>query len=326
MNQNFWDICYQKLYSELEKDDRFHQWLKQLPQQVNTALDTSQNSNINTWRSALQQLPNMPANTIDIKERVYVANNSFHEQSFLEQVLLKFHPWRKGPFDFFDIHIDTEWRSDWKWERIKNAISLNDQTILDVGCGNGYHCWRMAGQGARLVIGIDPLPLYIMQYQIFAKYLSHVPTYVLPLKLEDVPKNLQAFDSVFSMGVLYHRRSPIDHLYHLKSCLKQKGQLILETLIIDGEKGQVLLPPNRYAKMRNVWFIPSCLTLESWLKRCGFTNIELIDVSTTSVQEQRSTSWMKFESLQNFLDPQNPNKTIEGLPAPKRAIFIAKTK
>ena len=56
------------------------------------------------------------------------------------------------------------------------------------------------------------------------------------------------------MGVLYHRRSPIDHLLELKGCLQTGGELVLETLVIDGGLGEVLVPENRYAKMRNVWF------------------------------------------------------------------------
>ena len=75
--------------------------------------------------------------------------------------------------------------------------------------------------------------------------------------------------------------------------------------------------------MRNVWFIPSCLTLESWLLRCGFTQVRLVDVSRTTSQEQRSTDWMRFESLENFLDPGDSSLTAEGYPAPQRAVFVA---
>lgn len=308
----------------MEYYPKLHRWLEILPQQLESALDISQNSNISIWKNAIAELPEICPTFIDIQNSVTLKHpQPSIDKTKLKKTLQKFHPWRKGPFHFFDIHIDTEWRSDWKWDRVKNAICLQKKTVLDVGCGNGYHCWRMAGTGAELVVGVDPLPLYTMQYQIFAKYIS-ASVYVVPLKLEDVPKNLEAFDCVFSMGVLYHRRSPIDHIYHLKSCLQPRGQLILETLVIDGINGMVLVPEERYAKMRNVWFIPSVLTLEAWLKRCGFVNIELIDVTVTSTKEQRSTPWMQFESLENFLSPSDPSQTIEGLPSPKRAIFSAR--
>jgi tRNA (mo5U34)-methyltransferase len=125
------------------------------------------------------------------------------------------------------------------------------------------------------------------------------------------------------MGVLYHRRSPIDHLMKLKGCLRPGGELVLETLVIDGEEGDTLMPEGRYAKMRNVWFLPSCKTLISWMNRCGFKNCRVIDLNTTSLEEQRSTEWMEFHSLKDFLNPENTALTCEGLPAPKRAIILA---
>jgi len=75
--------------------------------------------------------------------------------------------------------------------------------------------------------------------------------------------------------------------------------------------------------MPNVWFLPSTGALEHWLTRAGFTDVRTVDVNRTSIQEQRATDWMTFQSLPDFLDPQNPDLTIEGLPAPRRAIVIA---
>ena len=67
----------------------------------------------------------------------------------LRSLLMQLKPWRKGPFSLFDAFIDTEWRSDWKWQRLAPHISsLQGRTVLDVGCGSGYHCWRMRGAGA----------------------------------------------------------------------------------------------------------------------------------------------------------------------------------
>ena len=165
-----------------------------------------------------------------------------------------------------------------------------------------------------------------MQFQLIRKlHGGEPPVYVLPLGIDALPYGMKAFDTVFSMGVLYHRRSPIDHLLELRDCLIPGGELILETLVIDGGLGEVLVPEDRYAKMRNVWFLPSCPTLISWLRRCGFINIRLVDVTATTTKEQRRTEWMNFNSLQDHLDPANPMLTCEGHPAPKRAIFIAQS-
>ncbi|PCI28559.1 MAG: tRNA 5-methoxyuridine(34)/uridine 5-oxyacetic acid(34) synthase CmoB, partial [SAR324 cluster bacterium] len=198
---------------------------------------------------------------------------------------------------------------------------LKNRTILDVGCGNGYHCWRMAGAGASFVLGIDPSILAVMQYQTLHHFIGPKEVYVTPHRLEELPGELNYFDTVFSMGILYHRRSPIDHIYELKECLKPGGELVLETLVVNGDINTILVPEGRYAQMRNVWFIPSCLMMENWLSRCGFLDVKCIESNHTSLDEQRSTDWMPFSSLPQFLDPKNSSRTIEGLPAPMRATF-----
>lgn len=279
------------------------------------------------WVEALQALPSLEPASYELFDKVRIGEAGQYtdeQRQALKQTLLKLQPWRKGPFELFGLEMDTEWRSDWKWDRLKDHISpLDNRNVLDVGCGNGYHCWRMAGAGARFVLGVDSHLLFTMQYWVIRHFLKEPPVFVVPLALEDLPKGLKAFDTVFSMGVLYHRRSPFGHLYGLKDCLRQGGELVLETLVIEGEEGMTLVPQGRYARMPNVWFLPTCDTLHEWLKKAGFRNIRLANVSKTTVEEQRTTEWMTFESLPQALDKQNPEITIEGYPSPVRAIFIA---
>jgi tRNA (mo5U34)-methyltransferase len=165
--------------------------------------------------------------------------------------------------------------------------------------------------------------LYVLQFHLIQGYLRDPHHHLLPLRIEDIPRDLQCFDTVFSMGVLYHRRSPIDHLLELKDSLRPGGELVLETLVVTGDVNKVLIPKGRYAKMRNVWFIPSVELMELWLLRCGYKDIACVDVSRTTTQEQRRTEWMREESLADYLDPQDSLSTIEGHPAPLRAIFTA---
>jgi len=320
-------IDYQPLYNTL-LDAKADAWVKLLPQQLADAFDLTRHGNLEQWQTVIECLPKLTTThrLLDADAVLIGLSDDLAEadRMALEHQLKVLHPWRKGPYNLFGIKIDTEWRSDWKWNRLKNHISpLNHRLVLDVGCGNGYHCWRMLGAGAKMVLGIDPLLLNVMQFQLIRKLHGDAPVYVLPLGIEELPYGLKAFDTVFSMGVLSHRRSPIDHLLELRDCLQPGGELVLETLVINGKSGEVLLPEGRYAKMGNVWFLPSCKTLMSWLKRCGFKNIRLIDVTTTSAEEQRSTEWMQFHSLRDFLSAENPQLTCEGLPAPKRAIMIA---
>ena len=125
------------------------------------------------------------------------------------------------------------------------------------------------------------------------------------------------------MGVIYHRRDPIEHMQQLMRCMKPGGELVLETLIVETENAIALKPESRYAKMNNVHEIPSQSLLVEWAEEAGFVNTRIIDVTTTTTEEQRQTDWMKFESLSDFLDKEDSSRTIEGYPAPIRAILLA---
>ena len=303
-------------------------WASQLPGQIHKGLDKARFGNIPKWQSAIEQLPDISPSSLSLDTATVrigeVEDINEQQTALFRQQLMLLHPWRKGPFNFFGVAIDTEWRSDWKWDRLVQHITpLKDRYVLDVGCGNGYHCWRMAGSGAASVIGIDPTVVFNMQFQAAQRYINSTSVMVLPAGIDDLPGKLESFDTVFSMGVLYHRRSPIDHIKQLIDCLVRGGELVLETLVIEGDENTVLVPEDRYASMRNVWFIPSIEMLVRWCERCGLSNIRVIDVNQTSVEEQHSTDWMNFHSLKEFLDPGDSNKTIEGYPAPRRAILIA---
>ncbi|MFV8783686.1 tRNA 5-methoxyuridine(34)/uridine 5-oxyacetic acid(34) synthase CmoB [Microbulbifer sp. SA54] len=321
-------IDYTQLYAGLQHIPALRPWLTSLPQQIAEGLAPQRWGDLPDWQAALDGLPDITPSSVNYRDEVRAgsADDATPEQlAQLETQLRKLHPWRKGPWTVFDIFIDTEWRSDWKWDRVAPHLeSLQNRLVLDVGCGSGYHCWRQFGAGARRVIGIDPSAKFVAQFYAMKKYLGmDLPVDVLPVGIEALPPRLQAFDTTLSMGVLYHRRSPLDHLRELRDTLRPGGQLVLETLVIEGGPGECLVPEDRYAKMRNVWFFPTTATLESWLRKSGFADVRTVDVDKTSLQEQRRTDWMTFESLVDFLDPNDHSKTVEGHPAPLRATLVA---
>lgn len=325
-----YDPFYQSLYQSLLqylRDNELEAWAELLPQQIADGLSEKRFGDLPRWRQAFEQLPRTSPSHIELKQEVAIGLDTDLEAATYQQLdeqLRALIPWRKGPMKIHGIHIDTEWRSDWKWDRLLPHIgSLENKAVLDIGCGNGYHCLRSYGEGASRVIGVDPSPRFIIQFYMMKHFLGDIPVDVLPVGIEAIPDELQAFDTTFSMGVLYHRRSPMDHLRELKATLKPGGQLVLETLIIEGDLGEALVPEGRYAMMNNVWFLPSAPTLISWLKKCGFKNPRLVDTNTTSTDEQRQTEWMKFYSLNEYLDAEDPTKTVEGHPAPLRGIFLA---
>jgi tRNA (mo5U34)-methyltransferase len=314
-------VTHAALFARLRRQG-LAQWAQQLESESDRWL--LDHGDYARWSAALASMPAIDGIEADFNAPAVTVAGECNDSSRLRQALQGLMPWRKGPWQITDVFIDSEWRSDFKWERVAPHLApLAGRRILDVGCGNGYHCWRMLAQSPELVLGIEPSVLFNLQFQAVQGYLRRADIDLLPIGVEAIPDDLNWFDSVFSMGVLYHRRSPLDHLYQLKGFLRPGGELVLETLVIEGAAGQVLLPQRRYARMRNVWFIPSAAELLLWLERCGFVNARVVDESRTSIDEQRSTGWMQFESLQQSLDADDPGLTVEGLPAPRRAVVIA---
>lgn len=242
----------------------------------------------------------------------------------LSESLLSLWPWRKGPFEIFGIYIDSEWRSDLKWDRVIGKLKpLENRDILDIGSSNGYYMFKMLEHRPSMVMGIEPYTNFYYQFMMLNSIAEIKNIFTLPLRFEDTMALEKKFDTIFCMGILYHRKNPVDFLSRIKNMLTGRGEIVLETLIIEGDSDTPLIPADRYAKMPNVYFIPSIPVLISWLEDAGFKNIRCVDISPTTTGEQRPTAWINTESLPDFLDPRDSRKTIEGLPAPVRAVVIA---
>ena len=298
-------------------------WGRNLSNTIDQFLIENPHGRSPTWLNTLQQLPCLKPSKYRLNQGcIQVSTDEPFDRHQLKNALMSFYPWRKGPYDIHGIVIDAEWRCDRKWQRLVKKIKpLKNQAVLDVGCGNGYYLWRMLGEGAQCAIGVDPMRLFVAQFKAIQHFIGpSLPAFIVPTGLEQLADQ-PAFNTVFSMGVLYHRKNPMGHIKQLKSQLLPGGQLIIETLIIQGSTS--LKPDNRYANMKNVYIIPTIAKLVKWLQAAQMINIQLIDVTATTPQEQRQTQWMPFQSLTNFLDTKDPNKTIEGYQAPVRAIIIA---
>lgn len=281
-------------------------WIEPIASLVRQRLSTASHGDFERWRSVIDSLPGIEK-----------------EPKALRDALLTLAPWRKGPFEIGGLTIDSEWRSDLKWERLTDAVALHGKDILDVGCGNGYYALRMHADGAASVSGIDPTLLYVMQFLAINHFVRADSVFVLPLRLHELPGAARRFDVTFSMGVLYHQRSPVDHLRELRQSLRPGGQLLLETLFLPGDDPSARTPPDRYARMKNVWLLPTIAELTVWLRRVGYRDIEIVDAAITTTDEQRATPWMSFESLADALDPNDARLTVEGWPAPRRVVLTA---
>ena len=316
----------QLLYATLSEAG-FGDWEAPLDVLLNTRLAPGAHGNLPDWLAAIERLPDLgrgpgQLDAAAVGRPDLEANPA--ELAALSESLKALAPWRKGPFRIAEVEIDSEWRSNLKWDRVAREISVLDgRKVLDVGCGNGYYSWRMRAAGASLVVGIDPTLLFVAQFAAVCRFLDPEPVHVLPLRLEEIPPPKGRFDTTFSMGVLYHSRSPIDHLRALRDSLRPGGELVLETIVLPGHDALSRTPPDRYARMRNVWHLPTLPELHTWLKRAGFRDARTVDLTVTTTEEQRSTKWMTFESLNEALDPNDPLATVEGWPAPHRAVIIA---
>ena len=304
-------------------------------------LRTHKHGNLPRWRRALAALPNLPGHQVaDGAFDAKAWQGTFGEtiaagaadalsppgRQALRTALLKLLPWRKGPFNLCGVHIDAEWRSDRKWARIAPHIDLAGRRVLDVGCGNGYYGWRMVAAGAASVTGIDQNPLFALQHAAVCHFLPPAVrplNVVLPLLMDEgkEPTVEEPFDVIFSMGVIYHRHDPAGHVKALAAHARDDALLVLESLIVDGEP---IRPRYRYACMNNVRLVPNAPLLLAWVRDAGFARAELVDVSTTTTDEQRATEWMPFHSLANTLHPADATRTVEGYPAPRRAVVIAR--
>ena len=305
----------------------FDKWRGDFDQLLDTIWYQSKDGNLPRFLNILEQLPEIPAIEHRLGQdwvRVNSSASNHQTLKLIDELLKQLMPWRKGPFHIFDSSIDAEWRCDFKWNRVAQHIAdLRNRKVLDVGSGNGYYCCRMFAAGATAVTGIDPSYLSVCQFLAINHFIRQTGVNVLPLTLEQLPVNMEFWDTVFSMGVLYHRRSPFDHLTDLKAALKPGGELILETLVVEGDQHTVLVPEGRYAMMNNIYFLPSSKALESWLRKAGFINVRTVDEAYTTIEEQKHSDWKPGTSLADYLHPSKPGQTVEGLPAPCRAVLVA---
>lgn len=317
-----------KELDQIERTDQDRDHLRYLLQERNSKWQKDSNQK---FRDILNNLPfismKLQYSPQGVVQFVPPRNLSQEEIDIISKAVKDLCAWKKGPFQISDLLIDTEWKSNLKWDRLLPHLEdLQDKVILDIGCNNGYFMYRMAAHHPKIVLGIDPVIPLQAQY----KFLNHFA----PLEnmfhelwgVEHLVHFRKTFDCIFSLGILYHHRHPLEQLLNIREALVPGGTLYLETIGIKGEDSLCLFPEGKYAAMRNIWFLPTLSCLINWLKRCQFIEVEVISTSWDKEKEQRATQWNPDFSYSEQIDPQNPHLSVEGYPAPERFMLRAKKK
>jgi tRNA (mo5U34)-methyltransferase len=270
--------------------------------------------NIAPLREAIAQLDEV-ACSVELGDVVKISGELNTQE--IHQVAKMLMPWRKGPFKIGELYIDSEWRSNVKYNLLRPHFQLEGKTVADIGCNNGYYMFRMLEENPKELVGFDPSPLYKTQFDFINHFIKSEIVYEL-LGVEHLEFYGKKFDTIFCLGVLYHRSDPVAMLKSLFRGLEDGGELILDTFYIDGDDEMVLSPASSYSKIPNIYFVPTIPALKNWCLRAGFSSFEVLETSKTDASEQRKTEWIEWQSLEDFLDPQDETKTVEGYPAPQR--------
>ena len=284
--------------------------------------------NVEPWFLQLQEASKIEKQNLEIDYGDWFSvgkkeDLTSEEFEVIEKTAKKLIPWRKGPFKIFGLEIDSEWQSNIKYNLIRPHFNLKDKVVADIGCNNGYYMFRMLEDKPKRLIGFDPSPLTLHQFEFINHFVKSDIVYEM-LGVEHLEYYNHKFDFIFMLGVLYHRPDPVGTLKSLARGLNSKGEILIDTFMIDGEDEICLTPNKRYSKIPNIYFIPTISALKNWVERAGFENFEVLATTVTTSEEQRKTDWSFDQSLEDFLDPNDNTKTVEGYPAPKRVYVKAR--
>jgi len=289
---------------------------------------THQVLNREVWEEHINLFENLPPTSVkgfSVKDgAISTLSNDKNHSDLTHELVNSLSPWRKGPWEISGVYVDAEWRSDIKYSYLSPVTSLfKNASILDIGSGNGYYAFRALDDGAGSVLCLDPSEKFFFQFELFQKFVKDERVQLEILGYEYAPMLRTEFDVVLCMGVVYHQKNPLHLIECCRDALLPGGRLILDSMTYPSDESVAFFPEGRYAKARNVYFLPSTQALISMCKRVGFRDIEIISEREVSIEEQRQTKLAPFESLSDFLDPKDSSLTVEGYPAPGRLILVA---
>ena len=185
-------------------------------------------------------------------------------------------------------HIDSPGYNLNKWPRLKSIlddIGLENKTIVDIGCGDGYYVIEAAKAGAKYCLGTDIDELRIKR-GLLAKELLEVDN--VDFKSVDLYKDkLDKFDIVMGLGLI-HRVPDID------SCIEKLDSIgkyvLLEFKTLD-DPGIVL--ENKGGKTKSnkynaLWSIPSQTYVINMMAIFGFSDYTIYEDTKSGLKYKRT--------------------------------------
>jgi tRNA (mo5U34)-methyltransferase len=118
--------------------------------------------------------------------------------------------------------------------RLIEGMDLKGKTVVDLGCANGMFALAAEQQGAARVLAVDHTRENIESLERII--LPRLNSRVIPVHanmLEFRAAEHGKFDLVIFGGLLYHLRFPFSALQNIRDLLVDRGQLILETGIVE---------------------------------------------------------------------------------------------
>lgn len=249
-----------------------------------------------------------------------------HKKLFVDH-LRQLGPWKKGPFSFFGVEIDAQWRSDIKWDRLHSTLDLDEikgKKVADIGCHNGYFLWRLLEHDPEFILGIEPTLQHFLSFSLMKDFLISSPQNIsyLPTNANILVRFEKFFDLVFCLGVLYHTKDPLGLMQICRNALAPKGKVIFDTLIYPSDSEVSFTPHKKYAGIGGVWHVPSEKVFFTWAQRTGFKKCTRLYLGEQTYDEQKQTDWCSQPGQTSFLSKDDLSQTCEGYLAPLRAYYL----
>lgn len=175
------------------------------------------------------------------------------------------------------------WNTPEILERLRLPESLTGQTVLDVGCWDGFYSFEAERRGAKRVLATDSFTWQRKSWG--SKEGFDLARRVLGSRVEDreidvldlAPETVGVFDVVLFLGVLYHMKHPMLALERVASVT---GRLLIVETVIDllWAPGRALAfyPGAELGGDDSNWFGPTPAAVEAMLRAAGFARVERV--------------------------------------------------